>query len=281
MNRIWVSLLTLVLASKVLMAQVVIHEVFYDPEGSDTGAEWVELRNAGSEAVSLEGWLVDLSGPNLVLPALTLPAGELLVIHTNVETAQAPQGYELWFDGDNMGNTHGFIGLWSSDQQQVDFLVDYMEYGQPGHSWESQAVELGLWPEGAYAPDVESGQSLVRTGEGHSPEAWSPELNPQAGNAGTALAEPRTRSESFGLDGVWPNPFNPSCTVRFSVDEPGEARLVLYDILGHRLAVLHEEGLSAGVYERSIDLGVQPAASYLLALEGSGRRSVTRITLLK
>ena len=281
MNRLKWSLLALVFGMKLVLAQVVIHEVFYDPEGSDTGAEWIELKNTGVEAVSLEGWLVDASGPNLVLPAVSLPAGELLLLHTNAESAQPPQGFELWYDAANMGNTHGFVGLWSTDQQQVDCLVDYMEYGQAGHSWESQAVEAGLWVVDGFATDVESGQSLLRTSAGYTPAAWSAELNPEPGNSNTALAEPEAEIEGFGLESVWPNPFNPSCTVRFRVDQPGAARLVLYDLLGHQLSVLHEERLSSGDYERSIDLSERPAAPYLLALEGSGQRSITRITLLK
>jgi hypothetical protein len=40
-------------------AQVVINEVLYDPEGSDTGLEFVELMNCGRQGVLLTGWVLE------------------------------------------------------------------------------------------------------------------------------------------------------------------------------------------------------------------------------
>jgi len=40
-------------------AQVVINEVLYDPEGSDTGLEFVELMNCGHAGVLLTGWVLE------------------------------------------------------------------------------------------------------------------------------------------------------------------------------------------------------------------------------
>jgi len=40
-------------------AQVLINEVLYDPDGSDTGLEFVELLNCGRHGVSLTGWVLE------------------------------------------------------------------------------------------------------------------------------------------------------------------------------------------------------------------------------
>lgn len=75
-------------------AQVVIDEIMYNPQGSDTGREWVELYNAGSSDVTMLGgsatktWkLNDGSNHTLTDPSggtgrgsLTIPAGGYLVI---------------------------------------------------------------------------------------------------------------------------------------------------------------------------------------------------------
>ncbi len=178
------------LAASIAQAEIRISEVFYDPAGSDGGGEWIELSNLGQEAVDLEGWVLDASGPNLVLPALVLPPGQVAVIHSNAAESIAPQGLSLWFgNGTNMGNTHGFVGLWRAEPQNLDNLVDYMEYGSGGHSWEGLAVEAGLWPEDGFAPDVDSGSSLVRLFGGEGPQDWIPESEPQAGNGETAVGE--------------------------------------------------------------------------------------------
>jgi len=40
-------------------SDIVINEVLYDPEGSDTGLEFVEIMNCGREGVLLTGWIVE------------------------------------------------------------------------------------------------------------------------------------------------------------------------------------------------------------------------------
>src|ERR1700739_3434041 len=75
-------------------AQVIIDEIMYNPQGSDTGREWVELYNEGGSDVTMVAgsgkgsWRIS-DGPNhpLTHPAsgtgrgsLTIPAGGYLVI---------------------------------------------------------------------------------------------------------------------------------------------------------------------------------------------------------
>lgn len=76
-------------------AAIVITEVMYNPDGADTGNEWIELYNSGASAVTLvagsSGWKVnDGSNHNLVDPAdgegrgtLTIAAGGLFVLTSN------------------------------------------------------------------------------------------------------------------------------------------------------------------------------------------------------
>ncbi len=364
--------LAAVLLPGVLLAQIRISEVFYDPVGSDGGQEWVELVNQGAAAVNIGGWLLDLSGPNFVLPPLEVPSGATVLIHSNADAPQPPSGLELWFvAGQNLGNTHGFVGLWEAEQQSVEFMRDYMEYGQPGHSWESQAVEAGVWVEGGFVGDVETGMSLVLTGEGFGPEFWDVEENPVPGDETTAVLELTSirllvqdsvvrleweftgRVERFsvrrrvgegpelllgevlvhpestvyeyvdsrplpgsvyflylhrpgggeellagplqpaaGIDEgrlpesprlleAWPNPFNPDCNLRFEMPGPGSARLVLYDLTGREVKVVHEGELSAGIHDRRLELAEAPGGPYFLALETGSSRSVMKLLLLK
>src|SRR6185312_14928822 len=75
-------------------AQVVINEVMYNPQGSDSGREWIELYNSGSSDVTMVGgsgkgsWRVnDSSNHTLADPAggigrgtLTVPSGGYLIV---------------------------------------------------------------------------------------------------------------------------------------------------------------------------------------------------------
>ncbi|NUQ80532.1 MAG: T9SS type A sorting domain-containing protein [Bacteroidetes bacterium] len=72
-----------------------------------------------------------------------------------------------------------------------------------------------------------------------------------------------TEPASFRLLSAYPNPFNPTSRIRFSLDRPGEIRLDVFDLTGKRVAVLADNqrfpagesqlffnatGLSSGVY---------------------------------
>jgi thiamine phosphate synthase YjbQ (UPF0047 family) len=45
-----------VLSSQHATAAVTINEIMYDPDGSDTNREWVELYNDGGSSVDLSAW---------------------------------------------------------------------------------------------------------------------------------------------------------------------------------------------------------------------------------
>jgi photosystem II stability/assembly factor-like uncharacterized protein len=70
-------------------------------------------------------------------------------------------------------------------------------------------------------------------------------------------AQPLTRvsrsvqiPEDFSLSRNYPNPFNPSTTIRFSVPTRSRLRLTIYNILGQQVAELANEVMDAGNFER-------------------------------
>ena len=55
-------------------AEVVIYQVLYDPVGTESGGEAVELKNTGDEPVDVSGWMIatDSSNHDATLPSNTL-----------------------------------------------------------------------------------------------------------------------------------------------------------------------------------------------------------------
>lgn len=108
-------------------------------------------------------------------------------------------------------------------------------------------------------------------------------------NGGTAVStEPVAEvPEGFMLHNNYPNPFNPTTTIRYEISEPGQVSLAVYNVLGQQVAELVSGAQRAGVYEVNWDgrdAGGQTAASgvYLYRLTFDGRRSQSKImTLLK
>ena len=55
-------------------AEVEVYQVLYDPVGSESGGEAVELKNTGDESVDLSGWILatDSSNHDATLPQNTI-----------------------------------------------------------------------------------------------------------------------------------------------------------------------------------------------------------------
>lgn len=87
---------------QVLFAQVVISEILYDADGTDTGREWIEIYNEGPD-VTFTDWKLRENDSNHGITALgsdTLPSGRYAVIVDNAEKFKAdwPQFNGLLFD---------------------------------------------------------------------------------------------------------------------------------------------------------------------------------------
>ncbi len=102
-----INLIVFFLISTFIIAQnVVINEVLYDPDGTDTGYEWIELFNAGDQSVNLENWKIQKAGPEFVLSwtfvvisILDILALIILVMFQQnyFEIATKERLYEMWF----------------------------------------------------------------------------------------------------------------------------------------------------------------------------------------
>ncbi|MFC1547230.1 FlgD immunoglobulin-like domain containing protein [Candidatus Neomarinimicrobiota bacterium] len=53
----------------------------------------------------------------------------------------------------------------------------------------------------------------------------------------------------FGLTAAYPNPFNPSTTIRYDLPHASEVALIVYDLLGQEVARLVEGGLEPGYHQ--------------------------------
>jgi hypothetical protein len=63
-------------------------------------------------------------------------------------------------------------------------------------------------------------------------------------------AEPGIPVGQYELYESYPNPFNPSTTIRFDIPEPSIVRLTVYDVVGREIAILYEGSVDAGRYQK-------------------------------
>ncbi|MBM3319698.1 MAG: endonuclease/exonuclease/phosphatase family protein [Candidatus Eisenbacteria bacterium] len=94
--------------------------------------------------------------------------------------------------------------------------------------------------------------------------------------AGAVLAAP--------LLAISPNPFNATATIRFTIDQPGDLVLVLYDAAGRRVGTLASGRFASGAFERSWDgkddAGREAASGVYFARLVAGERSVVEKLVL-
>ena len=85
----------------------------------------------------------------------------------------------------------------------------------------------------------------------------------------------------FALGTNYPNPFNPTTVIPFSVAEASHVSIKVYDLLGRTVATLVDGTMSAGVHEVSFEAGSLPTGMYLVRMEASGQVYTQRMTLMK
>ena len=85
----------------------------------------------------------------------------------------------------------------------------------------------------------------------------------------------------FVLQNNYPNPFNPSTIIAFSVPFASHVRLDIYNILGQRVAELVNTNLSAGNYQYSFNANNLSSGVYLYRIEANGFTSTKKMILSK
>ncbi len=79
----------------------------------------------------------------------------------------------------------------------------------------------------------------------------------------------------------YPNPFNPSTSIEFSLGAAGHVALIVYDITGAQVTQLVAGNYSAGLHTVQFNPGSLSAGTYLYVIESNGVREVKRMAYLK
>jgi 5'-nucleotidase / UDP-sugar diphosphatase len=87
-------------------------------------------------------------------------------------------------------------------------------------------------------------------------------------------------SNNFSL-GNYPNPFNPSTTIQYTLTQPESVRLVVYDILGKEVKTLVNESQAPGVYKVVFDAGNLASGIYFYSITAGSFHQIKKMMLLK
>lgn len=174
----------------VVWARMTITEVMYNPAGSDTGREWVELYNSGNEAVEIEagqkGWRINDGANHVFASGVVVPPGGFVLVASNPATFAAQYGNTLSVmkSALSLNNTSGTLSLVDADGGVVDTV--------------SYTKSLG---------GFEDGMSLHRVGSTFAPGVPNPNGPPMPGvpkPTPAAVTAPTQKTETKQVAPVQP-----------------------------------------------------------------------------
>jgi hypothetical protein len=98
-----------------------------------------------------------------------------------------------------------------------------------------------------------------------------------------ALATPSAAivPTEFALHAPYPNPFNPTTTIRYDVKETGLVSVRVFDLLGREVATLVHDIVPPGSYSVDWDATHLPSGFYLCQMETGEFMQVRKLVLLK
>jgi hypothetical protein len=81
--------------------------------------------------------------------------------------------------------------------------------------------------------------------------------------------------------GSYPNPFNPTTVIRYTMPEAGQVSLKIYNVLSQEVANLVESNQSAGVHQINFNASHLPTGIYIARLQAGAKVMTSKLQLVK
>lgn len=97
----------------------------------------------------------------------------------------------------------------------------------------------------------------------------------------TGVEEPAKRPTEFALHQNFPNPFNPTTTIRYSISERTHVSLRLFNLLGQEVMVLIDEDQDRGEHSVHLNASLLASGVYFYRMAAGQFSDQRKIILLK
>jgi N-acetylneuraminic acid mutarotase len=115
-----------------------------------------------------------------------------------------------------------------------------------------------------------------------SPAGSKPDIGACENPTPTGVDErPNSEPRNYALDQNFPNPFNPSTTIKYELPQSSVVRLSVYDILGREVSVLVNDRREAGVHEVTFDGSNLSSGVYLYRLQAGTFVEAKKLSVLR
>ena len=112
---------------------------------------------------------------------------------------------------------------------------------------------------------------------GAGPTVWDAICSGEPFPGEVAVAAPTT----FAVTGTYPNPFNPSTTISFTLPEASRVTLNVYDVNGRQVASLVNGLMVAGSHQATFNGSSLSSGVYLYVLKAANQTASGKMVLMK
>ena len=261
---------------------IVINEINYNSNSDNDTKDWVELHNAGSVDVNLNGWYISDSNDDNQFPLVdvNILAGEYLVVSSDTAAFNlVHNSSEMNLIGDfdfNFSNGGELIRLFDP----LGSVVDSLSYDDEG-LWPTEADGDGPTLELIH-PTLDNAMS---TSWAVSDALGTPGMINSRFSIPSSIAEGQVPTE-FGIGLAFPNPFNAQVSLPLEIPETGAFQVDIFDIRGRliRSELIEQFGSHAFTFRwdgKTAD-GVECSSGmYVLRLSQNSLSSSVKVALLR
>lgn len=236
------------------------------------------LSNGSTQSQRLTyGWDTEAGSP-LIRAYLASGAARSITFDTD-ETLQ------VYLYGDGSGTQFRFA-LDDAEGHEVSpwYTIDW--YGWRLVEWDLSEGELGTWLGDGSLDEPLNIDSFQFTYGGDEAAQfgtlWLDDLRLAREIDDTPIEGDPTVPAQFALHANYPNPFNPSTAIRFSLPNRVPVTLIVYNALGQQVDVLlQQEMLGADTHEIMWDAGQLPSGVYIARLITSEHQASRKLILAK
>ena len=177
------------------------------------------------------------------------------------------------FEGD-VARSMFYVATMYADVVNLDFF-------------EAQQEALLAWHERDAVDQAEFDRTVVIAGfqggdDRENPFVLDSTLARRAFFPPTVATEAGPHADAFALSPAYPNPFAAATSFTLRVDTPQTVRVETFDLLGRRVAVLHDGSVAADTPLRlTFDAAGLPAGLYVVRATGETFQTTRRVTLTR
>ena len=87
--------------------------------------------------------------------------------------------------------------------------------------------------------------------------------------------------DMYSIHSIYPNPFNPTTHIRYSLPEHTDVQIIVYNILGKQIEYLLNNFQSPGYHSIMWNASKYPSGIYFIIMEAGTFRETRKVLLIK